>query len=372
MISSVILPFAFVALINAQLELVSVHVVFRHGDRAPSNPYPLDPYDIKYWPNGWSQLTALGASQTEELGSYLRKQYGEKHRLVENFYNPKKVHIRATSKVRAIDSARNLILGLYTLPHEEPVDVKVEGPYNQDLLLKPNSVVCSRYEQTIRAENMVLFQAYNYKFAGFFKYLTHHTGMNVNLENIEKVFDAVFRESVHGLPQPTWLNTTFKLDADHPKIPVYETILELKRVQRLSEFNSEWKSKLRTGFLLGDIVQRMKRISSGSNEQNFLIYSSHDATLTSLLYNMDVGNDLLVPYAAAIIFELYKDTTTNDHFIKVLYRNETSQPAHDLQIIPNSTLYTVREFANTISPKMYLSKEDYFADCAITLNNNNL
>ena len=81
-------------------------------------------------------------------------------------------------------------------------------------------------------------------------------------------------KTVHGLPQPAWLNTTFKLDKDHPEIPVYDTILELKRVQRLSEFNSEWKSKLRTGFLLGDIVQRLRRISHGGNEPNFVIYSS--------------------------------------------------------------------------------------------------
>lgn len=33
---------------------------------------------------------------------------------------------------------------------------------------------------------------------------------------------------------------------------------------------------------------------------------------------MGVANDLLVPYAAAIIFELYKDVVSDNHFVKVV------------------------------------------------------
>lgn len=40
-------------------KLVSVQVLFRHGDRAPSSPYPKDLYNAKHWPNGWSQLTEV-------------------------------------------------------------------------------------------------------------------------------------------------------------------------------------------------------------------------------------------------------------------------------------------------------------------------
>lgn len=87
----------------------------------------------------------------------------------------------------------------------------------------------------------------------------------------------------------------------------FELINELKRIQRLGEFNSAEKSKLRTGFLLGHIVEQFDRMSNGEVLPKLTLYSSHDATLTSLLYSLNASNELLVPYAAAISFEFYVD-----------------------------------------------------------------
>lgn len=105
-------------------------------------------------------------------------------------------------------------------------------------------------------------------------------------------------------------------------VTAFELINELKRIQRLGEFNSAEKSKLRTGFLLGHIVEQFDRMSNGEVLPKLTLYSSHDATLTSLLYSLNASNELLVPYAAAISFEFYVDGPHMPaYYIKVSLNN---------------------------------------------------
>lgn len=43
-------------------------------------------------------------------------------------------------------------------------------------------------------QNAKLFRQYNKRFEQFFKFLSMHTGYDVTMENVDKVFDAVYRE----------------------------------------------------------------------------------------------------------------------------------------------------------------------------------
>jgi len=53
-----------------------------------------------------------------------------------------------------------------------------------------------------------------------------------------------------------------------------------------------------------------------------VMYSAHDDTLMALLYAMNVVDEpFLVPYAATIIFDLYR--TKEGHFVEVSYKNNT-------------------------------------------------
>lgn len=65
-------------LVFAKREIAFIQCIWRHGDRAPKKlPYPDDPYDEKYWPRGWNQLTNLGMQQMNELGQFFRQRYVE-------------------------------------------------------------------------------------------------------------------------------------------------------------------------------------------------------------------------------------------------------------------------------------------------------
>uniref|UniRef100_A0A1I7RZN0 Acid phosphatase n=1 Tax=Bursaphelenchus xylophilus TaxID=6326 RepID=A0A1I7RZN0_BURXY len=297
---------ASIGLIEANLQLVSVQSIFRHGDRAPSKPYPNNPHGPEHWPNGWSQLTKVGAAQTQDLGRYYRLRYVDQLSLLNSTNLLTEVRMRSTSKKRAIESADNVMLGLMGTQIEQ-TNMDIHHDYKQDLLLKPNSVDCPRYDQILDADNNKLFALYNSTFATTFEQLSKWTGMPVDMSNIDKVFDSLFREAVHGLDLPVWAMETVYDPINRRFITIYELVLELKRVQRLGEFNSAEKSKLRSGFLLGQIMEFMKNNTNGKANPKLMLYSSHDATLTSLLYSINASDEQLTPYAAAITFELWKD-----------------------------------------------------------------
>ncbi|XP_036323007.1 uncharacterized protein LOC118736947 [Rhagoletis pomonella] len=43
-------------------KLILAHVLYRHGDRTPIEPYPTDPWKKReYWPVGWGELTNVSS-----------------------------------------------------------------------------------------------------------------------------------------------------------------------------------------------------------------------------------------------------------------------------------------------------------------------
>ncbi|KAI6177006.1 hypothetical protein M3Y97_00860200 [Aphelenchoides bicaudatus] len=328
------------------MELIAVQSIFRHGDRAPSNPLPKGQIGIENWPNGWSQLTELGAMQCKELGSYYQRRYAKKLKL---FNIDKEVIVRSTSKTRAIESAQNMLSGLF--------DRK---------LLKPNSFECNKYDAMLSADNERLFSRYNKLYRGFFARLSDLTGYNVTMQNIDNVFDATYREVVHGFSKDEWLWEQVLNKETGQLVTAFELIVELKRIQRLAEFNSAEKSKLRTGYLLGQIFDRFERISNGENLEKLTLLSSHDATLTSLLYSLNASNEMLVPYAAAISFELYVDGLhMPTYYVKTLYRNETgNDQAHVFQLHGcERPACELNEFKKAYENAIFITQEEQRQEC---------
>ncbi len=58
-----------------------------------------------------------------------------------------------------------------------------------------------------------------------------------------------------------------------------------------------------------------------SRPQKLYYYSAHDTTLNGILLALDLidENHSWPPFAAHLVFELWKDTDKSDYFIKVFY-----------------------------------------------------
>ncbi|PAV85467.1 hypothetical protein WR25_09455 [Diploscapter pachys] len=343
---------AFVGMVEAELELVQV--LFRHADRAPSTNYPNDPYDESAWPRGYSQLTARGHEQAKELGHYLAGRYGH----FVGDYNRKKIHVRSSDKDRCIETAMGVNSGLFP---DQIVPVHTFSSHKEDLLLKPNSVKCLRADEIVGKDKKRLYERENRKNREFFEFVSSHAGLEVSMKNIADIYNAVFRESENGLPQPAWVYANVLPD----NMTVFEKIIELKTLDRMESYNSDEKSKLRTGYLLGQLVANInaKIADPKSNSKKMLLFSSHDATLTSLLYNLKVSNHQIPPYASAIIFELHK--IDGNYFVQLLYRNSTSLPPLTLQPPGcKESVCSIDDFLQFTSTRILSAKEDFLQTCS--------
>jgi hypothetical protein len=96
---------------QTQLELLQI--VFRHGDRTPTDSYPNDIHNQSTWDKfgGLGQLTQRGMQHHYEYGGYLRKRYAD---FLAEHFDVTKVTIRSTDYDRTIMSAESLLASLYT------------------------------------------------------------------------------------------------------------------------------------------------------------------------------------------------------------------------------------------------------------------
>ncbi|EYC16592.1 hypothetical protein Y032_0033g2738 [Ancylostoma ceylanicum] len=161
--------------------------------------------------------------------------------------------------------------------------------------------------------------------------------------------------SENGLPQPVWVYESTGRNAT-----VLEEMAELKRQERMETFNSYEKSKLSTGFLLGQMLQEMRDKVLGISPRKIVLYSTHDATITSLLYSLESPNHLLPPYTSAILLELHR--IDNQHFVKLLFRNSTAEPAL-LQLPSCSAICPWEEFERFAAPRSFRTRDEFEEAC---------
>ncbi|EFO87814.1 hypothetical protein CRE_05729 [Caenorhabditis remanei] len=301
--------------------LIMMQAIWRHGDRAPGDlPYPKDRYNETYWPRGWDQLTNKGIWQSVELGIWLRQRYGS---TVLPIFNKDKVFILSSDSERAIETAQGVSAGLFP-PTDDRVwessylrywqPTPIQTAYGTiDALLRPTKVKCPNYDLANENEESPIAAQVNSEYGQMFKWLQNTTGMeSIDFWNINDLYD-IQREIDHNMPQPSWLNQVFN------GTTIMDHIRELKRITRNQEFNSPTKAKFRGGMLVNQFLQNMEDLKANKTTKNALMYSSHDGTLSALLYALNVSNDQLVPYTATVLFELYDDDT-----VQVFYKNTTN------------------------------------------------
>ncbi|KAL6737298.1 hypothetical protein Aduo_010953 [Ancylostoma duodenale] len=335
---------------DAARELVFVQAIWRHGDRAPlSLPYPKDPYTESAWQRGWQQLTNLGMTQLNELGRYFRTTYNN---FIASHYIPSQVYIRSSDSDRALASAQAFLSGFYPAEGSfqwqpgntwQPIPIHASTPEEPDLLLKPTSINCKDYDALVEADDAEQAEIYNKKYADLFKLLSNQTGIaNFSYVNINRIYN-VERELIHNMTekQPEWV---FKKWPEYDGKGTMEIIGELRRIRMMTKFNSPEKAMYMGSYLLNNFIDNAQKVANGSmkNPDKMLLYSSHDGTVLGLMYAMNVANDLMVPYAAALIMEIYKDG--DEFFAELLYRNDTSRPAYRVPIPWCGDPCTVRNF----------------------------
>ena len=161
--------------------------IYRHGDRAPTGPYPTDPNtNESAWPVEYGELTNEGTRQHYILGQFLRYRY---FTLLPARYSPKQVYVRSTDVDRTMESAEANLAGLYPpVPQDKwnaqlnwnPIPVHVV-PAQYDVLIGGIPPKCNTFDKAFdELMNSEEYDRILAKSKGLRDYLTEHSGYNLN------------------------------------------------------------------------------------------------------------------------------------------------------------------------------------------------
>uniref|UniRef100_A0A914H941 Acid phosphatase n=1 Tax=Globodera rostochiensis TaxID=31243 RepID=A0A914H941_GLORO len=354
-----------------QRQLLYVQAIWRHGDRAPGKlPYPGDPYDEKYWPRGWSQLTNLGMAQMRELGQFLRQRYIMEATFLGASYNRDDVFIQSSGSDRALVSAQALLQGMYPPLAEleqfdptlnwQPIPVHSTGLNHE--LLKPTSFACPVYDRLKKEVKLELEQQLVNKYPDLFNFIqlnVYKSSQPISLHQAAKLSN-INREVLHNLSQPEWVNRRWPQYGDQSTL---ELLIEIRRLERTREFARPDLAFLKGGFLLGDWVQRAKQVLQGQlpKEANkAVLYSAHDGTLQALLSSMGLGDDQMVPYSACVMMELYN--STNVIQLEIYYRHNGILDKLNLTEC-GSSFCTADEAIQLLEKRAIFGRQKLFEQC---------
>ncbi|XP_062121652.1 LOW QUALITY PROTEIN: prostatic acid phosphatase [Drosophila sulfurigaster albostrigata] len=305
-------------------ELKFAHVIFRHGDRMPLDPYPTDPWkNRKYWPTGWGQLTNRGKQQHYELGKWLRKRYNS---LLSTRFDIDQIYIQSTDVDRTLMSAQSNLAGLY-----EPVG---EDVWNDQIKWQPIPVhtMPEKYDAIIGAkadcpafdyylsilQESAEFKAKLERFKDLFFYLSQNSGRPVKtFTEAQYLNNTLFIEQLYNKTLPVWTQKVYG-GADLTYVSNFAFSINTYTRQL---------ARLKTGPLLKDILTRFsKKIEKQLHpDRTVFVYSAHDTTIANLLNTLNLFQLHSPPYTACIMFEL-RVNDQNKPLVSLFYKNTTAEP----------------------------------------------
>jgi hypothetical protein len=342
-------------------KLIFVHAIWRHGDRNPANNFPTDTGNNETtWPDGWGELTNIGAIQHFELGRTLRKRY--EGLFDTNKYDSKEIYVRSTSYNRTIMSALANLAGMFPPEGTEiwnknlswqPIPVH-SRPREIDPALwmdKPCPTADRLHDDMQKSDAVKKINADN---ADFFKFLEINTGIKpMSLDQMWRIFDPLNCEKKHSHNHkwPTWMNDT-----------LFEKITTIYNLSTTFYYATPELQRFRGGLLFNEIADRMKQKSRNlttPSRLKYYVYSAHDTTLIALMNNLGVYDGVAPSYANAIIVELYQNG--NDFLVEMFKMNSTANITYPFAIpgCNPCTLDTFLSLAETRRPK------NWWVDCGL-------
>ncbi|KFD53473.1 hypothetical protein M513_05579 [Trichuris suis] len=181
-----------------------VHVIWRHGARAPLQLFPHDSLSkASKWPNGLGELTSEGMRQQLLLGKLLRERYKG---FISN-YTAKSVYVRSTDTNRTIVSALVNLHGMFPSKGiDAPLNVSWQPipvhtvPRRFDKILEVTYSYCPYpdsifFNEVMTSEPVKKIMEEN---AELFNFLRNQTGLTIpTFTDIYDVYDPLNCERFH-------------------------------------------------------------------------------------------------------------------------------------------------------------------------------
>lgn len=340
-----------------------VHLLYRHGDRSPINPYPTDPYrDPSYWPAGWGQLTTRGMARHFRQGQWLRDRYSGW--LAAN-YSRAEIVVRSTDVDRTLMSAQSQLAGLFppsgsqvfdpSLPWQ-PIPVHTV-PQEQDYLLSSHAH-CPRFEELQAAiETGEFMRGLYIENKELFQYISEHVGENItDIVKLDYVYDTLLIESENNFTLPAWTRSVFP----------GQQFKQLRDLSFTVDTLTQELKRLKGGPLVKEMLSHWDQLQAGTldPEMKVFMYSGHDTTVAPLLHTLGVFNTIAPPYASLVLVELLDRGA--GPLVKVSYRNDSSLPPFPLTLPGCDHLCPLEQFRQLTRP---IVPGDILAECGLGSSN---
>ncbi|CAJ0605938.1 unnamed protein product [Cylicocyclus nassatus] len=386
----------------AEMELLLVHALWRHGDRSPTKTFPKDPIqedDWKFGGGGFGQLSPIGMRQHYNLGRQIRRRYIDRLGFLSKKYSSKEIYVRSTDFNRTIISALSNLMGMYGYNHghsEKNVDYPdvegwptgyvpiavhtVEAATDYLLPAEHESTICKRRNQLRKiAQESEEAKAFltSHEVVELFKNLTAFCGQNITVNNFWSIRDILMIEQIHKKDrlrnESKWFSDELfkKMTEVDIRIEPYQAATFNKTVT----FNNLdlWQEyqKVCGGSLFNDIKMRMDLkwdclINHHSRCRwidglKYFVYSAHDVnvfaffSILRLLHSEVVMPDGYVPYAAAVFVELWKNNTDGKPYFRLAYHRKPDETG--------DTIYTITQEIEPCEGKEFC-KLDVYRDIA--------
>ncbi|XP_047355334.1 prostatic acid phosphatase-like [Vespa velutina] len=324
-----------------------VIAIMRHGERAPQDTYPNDPY-VKdtMKPYGWGQLTNVGRVNQYNQGIFLRQRYNE---FLGQTYSPDIFYLQCTSVDRTKMSAMLEAAGLWKPTKEQsfkadfpwqPVTLFYQRRSEDTLMLIWDT--CPKYAQ---ARNTILqlpeVQNVQNENKQLYEELTNLTGMTIESpEDVSSLYSTLKAEETMKLTLPDWTKKYY------PDKLIPLTLYDLK----LNTYNDMLK-RLKGGPLLKKIVYDMIAKKKGTlhpETRKMFMYVGHDSTVVTLLDVLHIWNDQMPEYNIMTLIELHEDAYGWN--VQVFLRNTTNHEPYPMTIPGCATICPIDKFIKILEP----------------------
>ncbi|CAD5221631.1 unnamed protein product [Bursaphelenchus okinawaensis] len=311
---------------NVNTTLIHVHVLWRHGNRAPEE-FPANiGNDIRStWIGGENALTKKGIEQATRLGELLKERY---YRLLSGLYYPEKFYIRSSDKDRTLMSAQAVFNGLVS-NQDYGSGLKVFPVHTvaneRDNLFNFNIECPARQQEQHRVFTVPEygFPSLAEKTSNFVKWLQQQTEQpNLTYQDVYKTWDFLYYTRADDRTWPIWATDE-----------VYNQLEMINNRLNYGLMATPKLLRLRSGPVLKEMSERMMNIARGSykREEKFFGYSAHDHTLAFLLKILGVSFLRWPEPTSALVFELHR-REDNEHFVKIFYRNYTAESFQEIRL----------------------------------------
>ncbi|KAI9478618.1 MAG: histidine phosphatase superfamily [Benjaminiella poitrasii] len=267
----------------------------------------------------YGQLTNLGRYRMNILGERIRDFYIKKLQFLPDVYDQESIYVRSTEYNRTQESVQQLVAGgLYPegkRPDNFMLKLHVRDPRDDLMFPNPNCyrlrMLAKEFNRSVSNMCQDKFEALSKRFKNYVEHISLDSHPSAN-----GVLDTLIAAKVHGYKLPK--------DIDDEKL-----LRELEEVVVKEWFHgnmvSEEVRRLSLGRLMGEIRDRMiNKIDNAQEEKlKLAIYSGHDTTVAPLLIILNAFDDRWPPFGSAILFELFKQKETNEHFVRVKYNEKT-------------------------------------------------